>query len=191
MDTTTTTAPTSQALEEPTYRRSVTALIAITYWVLSLLTVAFGLSALVIMGGVVTKQWQADSVLTGSMEPNIPTRSLILATEQPTDELKVGQVIMITAPDNPGIQVVHRIIKVGTDKNTGFVTVNTQGDANPTPDSWTASIPDETAWVVKHHVPLVGMVVTNPMASAAMFFALLLGVLGTSVLLSERRTPAP
>lgn len=159
--------------------------VRLAYWVASALTVVLGLGAVLAMVGVVTHRWQADAVLTGSMDPAIPPRSLVIATSQPTGDLKVGQVIMFSAPTDNHERIVHRIIKVDRDKASGLVAIQTKGDANPTADPWTAQIPAEMSLVVRFHVPLAGIAVTDPLVAGSMFVALLLLVFGTSVVLGE------
>jgi signal peptidase len=63
-------------------------------------------------------------VLTGSMEPNLPTHSFTVIKEQDTYE--VGDII--TYNHYTGRSVTHRIIEINGDE------IKTQGDANNTAD---------------------------------------------------------
>ncbi len=71
-------------------------------------------------------------VLTGSMEPTLPTGSLLLVREQ--ESYEVGDIITYRAKDAAiyGMPNTHRIIAKTREDGTLWYT--TQGDANPVPD---------------------------------------------------------
>lgn len=66
-----------------------------------------------------------QTVMSGSMEPTIPTGSLLLVKQTPLNKIKAGDVI--TFSQGPSL-VTHRATSIGTDY------VLTQGDNNNTPD---------------------------------------------------------
>lgn len=76
-------------------------------------------------------------VVTGSMEPEIPTGTLILSRETDIEELEMGDVICFQSlsPSMRGRMITHRIIGKTVDEN-GAVSLQTKGDANPSADSY-------------------------------------------------------
>ena len=96
--------------------------------------------------------WDARAVTTGSMEPGVPTGSVVLASpvEQPETELAVGTIAVVRDPAVPRGVYVHRI--VGRDDDGLLVT---RGDANPAPDA--THVPaDHVLGRVRAVVPAVG-----------------------------------
>ncbi len=76
-------------------------------------------------------------VVTGSMEPVIPTGSFILVKKADTVSLQAGDIILFrssdpSVPDNTPVS--HEIIRVQTDQN-GALYYTTKGAANPTEDT--------------------------------------------------------
>ena len=66
-------------------------------------------------------------VMSGSMEPAVSTGSLCLVdTRASFSEVRGGEVIAFETAG--GMLVVHRAVRVGTDR------IETRGDANPVPD---------------------------------------------------------
>lgn len=76
--------------------------------------------------------YQTLTVLSGSMEPAIPTGSQIIDLSVPAANLKKGDVISFPRPGHPGELVTHRIVKLDTDAAVPIIT--TKGDANGLPD---------------------------------------------------------
>lgn len=81
------------------------------------------------------KQYQFFVVQTGSMEPAIPTGSVILV--QPQESYQVGDVVTVKIspeanPRNPNLTVTHRITEI-TEEN-GERLYTTKGDANAAAD---------------------------------------------------------
>lgn len=73
------------------------------------------------------------TVTSGSMEPTIPTGSLVIATLAPV--YRQGDIISFTAPDDPNKTIIHRINQANTED--GPVTYQTKGDNNSSADIWT------------------------------------------------------
>ncbi len=93
------------------------------------------------------------TVLSGSMEPEIPTGSVVVVTPKPLREVRVGDVIVFNAPTD-GRPVTHRVIEVLEDGNRPLI--RTKGDANASADPWNARLLDEPAWEVRTAVPGIG-----------------------------------
>ena len=76
------------------------------------------------------------SVLSGSMEPNYPTGSLIYVKKVDTGTLKTGDVITFMLDEDT--IATHRIVEVLPDENDpSVIRFRTKGDANEAEDSGT------------------------------------------------------
>lgn len=95
------------------------------------------------------------AVKSGSMEPKIPTGSLVF--DEKSSGYKVGDVITFRIPNNKDT-VTHRIVQIKTDlKNDTFYVVkgdaNQASDPNPVPK-------DDVVGKVSHSVPYFGYLVS-------------------------------
>ncbi|HEX7017897.1 MAG TPA: signal peptidase I [Patescibacteria group bacterium] len=108
------------------------------------------------------------TVTSGSMEPTIPTGSLIYVGKYKLDELKTGDIITYSLPNSAtGEQaiVTHRISEINTDESTKEVSgeektvieyrIKTKGDANSEADNYTLGA-NNIIGVYKWHIPSVG-----------------------------------
>ncbi len=68
------------------------------------------------------------SVISGSMEPNIPVGSLVYTKSVEFEDLEVGDVVSYKLSENT--MVTHRVNSINTDNNT----LITKGDANDNVD---------------------------------------------------------
>ncbi|MET8855845.1 MULTISPECIES: signal peptidase I [unclassified Streptomyces] len=179
------------AAERPPGRRhwAHRVLSALLSLVVVLLAVGFAVAAVAVKSG----KWEASSVLSGSMEPKLPTGSVVIAQRAPVTSLKVGDIVIFHRPDEPERQVVHRIVKI-TPSADGPV-LETKGDANRTQDPWHVRPEGDTAWIVRHDVPYIGYVTTSIRTETG--FRVLLGaaavliVGGVVVLLWRPKKPTP
>ncbi|MEJ6489902.1 signal peptidase I [Leucobacter sp. USCH14] len=94
-------------------------------------------------------------VISGSMEPGIPTGSLILTPTVPASELAVGDVVTVPRPDGLG-PVTHRIIAIEPAAEGG-TQLKLQGDANASPDPQPSTVAE--AGLLQFTVPYLGAVV--------------------------------
>jgi signal peptidase I len=108
--------------------------------------------------GVVTGQWRAHSVLSGSMEPSLPVGSVAITERVRTSSLEVGDVITFREPTEPAHLVTHRIVSIT--KEGGRLRYETKGDANDAQDPWTVTLRGHRSYRVIAGVPYVGYVVT-------------------------------
>jgi signal peptidase I len=103
---------------------------------------------------VVTGRYQIRPVLSGSMEPGLPTGGIVITERIPISALHVRDVVVIHPPNHPDEMVVHRIIAL-TQSASGVV-VQTQGDANTVPDAGQATLQGTTAYRAVFALPLIG-----------------------------------
>ncbi len=80
-------------------------------------------------------------VTSRSMEPTFKAGDTLLTTSIPTSKIGKSDVLVLPVPNLEGLRFSHRVIEVSREL-TGTV-IKTQGDANPTPDSWTLNITDQ------------------------------------------------
>jgi signal peptidase len=117
---------------------------------------AFGLALLLAISLPVLFGCRSLVVMSGSMEPAIPTGSVVVVKRIPAAEIAVGDVISFRSPEDPGRILTHRAQAVAVEG--GSVEVETRGDANTGAESWDI---DATGTVgrVAFHVPLLGYLV--------------------------------
>jgi len=85
------------------------------------------LTSLLLMSFFPFKDWyQIKVVLSGSMEPNIMTGSIIVI--KPDKEYKLGDIITFGKDDRVNVPVTHRIVEIN--KHDGREYFVTKGDAN-------------------------------------------------------------
>lgn len=106
--------------------------------------------------------WAPLTVLSGSMEPTIPTGSQVVVepVETPEDAARLATGDVITFMPRPGdpTLVTHRIVGValGADGSPSFTT---RGDNNDAPDDGEVT-PVQLRGVVRYHVPWAGHLAT-------------------------------
>ncbi|MDQ4123971.1 MAG: signal peptidase I [Actinomycetota bacterium] len=137
--------------------------------------------------------YRTFTVLSGSMEPTIPTGSMIFDREVDASQLTRGDVVTFHPPGQPDKLVSHRVVRVEETKQ-GSVLV-TRGDANGVADDW--RIPAEGRGLrYEFHVPYLGYVVgglLTPMGRlvALTLAALWLGGLALWTIWRPRKEPLP
>jgi signal peptidase I len=74
--------------------------------------------------------WDPTVVLSGSMQPALRTGDVVLvAPVSDARQVAVGDIVTVTAPNQPGGTYLHRVVDITT--SGGLVT---RGDANDLPD---------------------------------------------------------
>lgn len=145
-----TTAPARPARPQtrPPRRRTLLILREAVLWLVAAMGVAsIGLFVVCTAAGV-----RPEIVVSGSMEPTLPTGSLVLAQPVPADQLAVGDVVSVERPEGRGL-VTHRVVSV-TDAAHGHRELTLKGDANATADPVTYTVAE--AGRVVWSMPLVG-----------------------------------
>lgn len=120
-------------------------------------------------------------VYSGSMEPTIPTGSVLLVKPTNPENLYVGDVITVNQPDGLGI-VTHRIqsMQVVDGRNV----FQTKGDANDFPDPQLFTLEHQAGRVVGH-MPYLGYAIVY--ASSPLIGTVLVALLVYAVLSSSKR----
>ena len=150
--------------------------------VLARLFLAFALLALVLLGLLPNLGWyRTETVLSGSMKPYFGPGDIVVVTPEATRDVRVGQVISYHIPVGDHHVQSHRVIEVV--RGGDHPLVRTKGDANASPDPWTARLNGGTAWQVRAVVPKVGWAIVwlrTPAIRRVAIFALplLLAILG-------------
>lgn len=75
-----------------------------------------------------------------SMEPTIPTGSIVITENNQNSNIKVGDIIAYPDPNNMHQLILHRVFKIiDEDSKISFIT---KGDNNPSLDNWTVHSSD-------------------------------------------------
>lgn len=125
-------------------RRQIIRIIDLTVWMTA------GIAAVIIAALVLIYGVQFSRVLSPSMAPGMPVGSVAVTAHVPTDSLKVGQVAILRTPGENALYI-HRIISMQVSPQ-GLV-IQTKGDANPSPDPWTVTLPSEQVDVLVFVLP--------------------------------------
>jgi len=96
-------------------------------WTLAVMGVGCG----VVWGATAIAVIQPLVVISGSMEPEIMTGDLLIATKVPADSLEVGDVVSLPSALTDSL-VTHRITAI--EAADGARTITMKGDANTAPD---------------------------------------------------------
>ena len=114
--------------------------------------------------------WQLGFVRTGSMEPALPTGSLVVMSPITADEVEAGMVVQFVDPRDASRSVTHRVMRVHRDDD-GNLSLVTKGDANSDRD--TAEVPPENVRAkVRWHVGGLGLVLWQLQWPRALVFVL-------------------
>ena len=139
-----------------------------------------GAAVLVLLNVVMTKPGEVPSVMgyslfrvmTGSMEPTIPTDSAILTHAVESTEIQVGDVISYFSKDPSinGVVNTHRV--VGIYEEGGTVFYQTRGDANSANDLYPPTANEIIGKVVfsSYFLGMLIRLISNPLV----FFPLIL-----------------
>jgi signal peptidase len=122
------------------------------------LLAAVGAGCAVIWGATAAGLIQPLVVISGSMEPEIMTGDLLIATKVAAGELEVGDVAALPSDLTHNL-VTHRIEKITADGD-GTYTVSMKGDNNAFSDALDYSVSGD-AWVPQWQIPGAGTIVTR------------------------------
>lgn len=122
--------------------------------VTGLLLIAAVVASVTVMVTVMTQHLGFAPVLSPSMEPTFHPGDLVITKPEAATDIKIGQVVALPVPNEPGQRYVHRIISVST--KDGRPLVRTKGDANPAPETFSLRVDSPTVPVVVATVPQLG-----------------------------------
>jgi signal peptidase I len=119
-------------------------------------------------------------VLSGSMEPALPTGGVVFVEPVKTLDVAVGDIITFKHPAQPDLLVTHRVTAVNDGPNG--LEFHTKGDANNVEDDWV--VPASTVvGRVRHSVPYLGRL-TNKVKTRSGFL-LVIGLPAALIVLGE------
>lgn len=96
---------------------------------------------------------------SGSMTPEVPTGSLGLARTVTASELRVGDVVSVTAANET--RITHRIVAV--EQHADVTALTLKGDANPGPDQQTYAVTEaDRVFFTAPYLGRIIMILTSP-----------------------------
>jgi signal peptidase I len=123
----------------------------------------------------------------GSMEPNVPDRSLVVA--RPVDQVAVGDVLVMRGTGRA--TVTHRIVELDSGLEGGPALAITRGDANPQSDPRPFPVGERTL-VARWVVPALGGLVLSfatPLVGSALIVAVVTILVAAALRRIWRRDP--
>lgn len=121
--------------------------------------------------------WHPTVVMTGSMRPELAPGDVVVSRPVASQQLAVGQVLLVDSPDRPGELRLHRLVRFSPDG-----TLVLRGDANRTADSSPVAR-SAVHGVGALHIPFVGRPFlwaatgqSGPLVSTALALAALLAL---------------
>ena len=119
--------------------------------------------------------WVPLTVLTGSMEPNIPVGSQVYVKPVDSAEnISVGDVISFMPNPDDETLVTHRVVGISSN-SSGEKTFTVKGDANNSPDPEPVR-PKQIRGVVMYHLPYVGYLSVEVDGKKKIIIALIAGM---------------
>lgn len=140
--------------------------------------------------------YETITMLTGSMSPTIKPGDVVIDTEEPSNDLRAGQIISYHIPVYDHHVESHRVISV-KHLPGGVVSFQTKGDANQAADPWVAETSAPSVWQVRTVLPGVGLgirALRQPLVSDALRWgapALLVVVLLMTIWTRRDEDPQP
>jgi len=135
--------------------------------------------------------YRTETMLTASMRPLIRPGDVAVDTAEPLTAVRVGQIITYRIPTQDHRVVSHRVIAL-TRTAGGGLQVRTKGDANTTPDQWTAQLAGQQVWRVRAVIPHLGRLIGLLRGPAlAWLLRAAAAVFALEVLLAIWRRPSP
>ena len=124
--------------------------------------------------------WTVLVVLSGSMEPSMPTGGLAFVEPVDPAAIRVGDVVTFPVPGHPGALVSHRVTSV--EQVAGKPVLVTKGDANDEVDAWRVPA-SSVKGKVNSSVPYLGH--ASQLLRTQAGFLLVLVVPGLLIILGE------
>ena len=134
---------------------------------------------------------QEFTVITGSMEPTIPTGSIVLVKPVAFSEIETGDIISYRSKYHSDVVVTHRVTEIDREKRQ----LTTKGDANEAQDVNPVT-GDQVIGVVIYSLPGGGMLLDRIVSLPGLVLILMMFVSGTvltsagSRLSEDRKRPS-
>jgi|WetSurMetagenome_2_1015567.scaffolds.fasta_scaffold170823_2 signal peptidase I len=112
--------------------------------------------------------WRIDSVLSGSMEPQLKVGSIVVTQPLKSENIRVGDAITFYSPLHKEM-VTHRVVSIVNDYIYYF---RTKGDANEEPDPYIVPSTN-VAGKVCLHIPYLGYAIQAIKTPLGLLFTLL------------------
>lgn len=114
--------------------------------------------------------WRADAVLSGSMEPELKTGSVVITQAVDPETIAVGDIITFR-PTTVGENLIsHRVVSIGRNSPLYF---NTKGDANENADPFIVPAQNLVGRIC-FHIPYVGYAAQFIKTPWGLFLALII-----------------
>lgn len=146
------------------------------------LAATLGVICFVVFGVSLAFGVQPLVVISGSMEPTIPTGSVVFTRVVPGSELVVGDIVTVERPRVGGL-VTHRV--VASTPAGGVYELTLKGDANSNPDAVVYAVSEAGRYV--WHVPHLGNVALLLQSTGGALLAAAAGTLLIAVYLLDPR----
>jgi signal peptidase len=118
--------------------------------VLALLAV-LGAASLVFVAAVLVFGLRPADVVSGSMRPTLPVGSVVLTTQVPASQLRVGEIVQVPRASD-GTVVTHRVQAI--EKTDAGYALTLKGDANQKADPQSYVV--QTVGLYRAHIPYLG-----------------------------------
>ncbi|MCD8195295.1 MAG: signal peptidase I [Coprobacillus sp.] len=139
-------------------------------------------TVLVVGSGSMSEKNEANTYLrTYSLNDQLQTYDMIVVKK--VEQSQISRYDTVAYRDNTGTIIIHRIISVTRDNDTGTVLYETRGDANNASDAYLITYNDIIGRYTGQRVPYLGMVITFFQSWAGI--ATILAVIYTMVIISS------
>jgi signal peptidase len=113
--------------------------------------------------------WHVDTVLSGSMEPAIPTGSLLVTRPVPPDDIHIGDIITFSGSGRDRF-ITHRVMAI---ERTNGIVFTTKGDANNAEDPFPVPA-EKVAGKVLVQIPFLGFIFSFVKTPLGIFLMLII-----------------
>lgn len=131
-----------------------------------------GAASIVFVAAVLIFQLRPSDVVSGSMAPTLPVGSVVLTTQQPASQVRVGDIVQVPRAAD-GTVVTHRVNAV--EKTGAGYELTLKGDANAQVDPETYTV--TSVGVFRGDIPFLGYaawwVKVNPIYAGLILLGLL------------------
>jgi len=128
------------------------------------------------------------TVLTGSMTPTIRPGDLVIVRPTPAEALYLGDIVTFQPVSGVATLITHRVIQIDRDAAGQVTGIQTQGDANNSPDK--PLVPGQVMGRVWYTVPKIGRL-TNGQNTLFVLGAMGAAMVAYAIMLVLKKDPEP